>query len=70
MKFFLEWPAAAYLRRRSGKKGQTLVEYALILAVLTILLIAAFKLLGNNVTVIFSSMTTLLDTAQANTTGH
>jgi Flp pilus assembly pilin Flp len=47
------------------KEGQTLVEYALILAILTIVLLAAFSTLGQQVIRIFSAITTLLDTAQA-----
>ena len=50
---------------RSRKKGQTLVEYALILAVLTIVLILVFSFLGARIVVIFSAITNLLDTAQS-----
>jgi Flp pilus assembly pilin Flp len=52
-------------RRGSRKKGQTLVEYALILAVLTIVMVAVFSLLGARIVVIFSAITNLLDTAQS-----
>jgi Flp pilus assembly pilin Flp len=51
-------------RRVRRKKGQTLVEYALILAVITIVMIAVMSLLGARLVVIFSAITTLLDTAQ------
>ena len=51
--------------RASRKKGQTLVEYALILAVLTIVLVAVFSLLSARLVVIFSAITNLLDTAQS-----
>ena len=56
-----------FLRNRGGtrKKGQTLVEYALVLAVLTVVLIAAFSLLSARVLVIFSAITNILDTAQS-----
>jgi Flp pilus assembly pilin Flp len=51
---------AAFRHRR----GQTLVEYALILAVLTVVLIVSFQLLGTRIVLIFSSIANLLDTAQ------
>jgi len=53
------------LVRASRKRGQTLVEYALILAVLTVVMIASMHLLGTQLIVIFSSITGLLDTAQS-----
>jgi Flp pilus assembly pilin Flp len=55
---------ACYAGRPSRKKGQTLVEYALILAVLTIVLVAVFSLLSARLIVVFSAITNLLDTAQ------
>ncbi|HEV3271947.1 MAG TPA: hypothetical protein VGZ93_07190 [Candidatus Methylacidiphilales bacterium] len=56
---------ASIRRLCSGRKGQTLVEYALILAVLTIVLILCFELLSARIVVIFSAITNLLDTAQS-----
>ena len=53
---------ARAVRVRLG--GQTLVEYALILAVLAVVLIASFSLLGNHIVLVFSSITGVLDTAQ------
>jgi Flp pilus assembly pilin Flp len=50
---------------KSHKKGQTLVEYALILAILTVVMIAVTALLGKQIVVIFSAVTTILDTAQS-----
>ena len=50
--------------RFSRKNGQTLVEYALILTVLTIVLVAVFSLLSARIIVVFSAITNLLDTAQ------
>ncbi len=47
-----------------GKKGQTIVEYSLILAVIAIACLSAFSLLGNRLIQVFSTITTLLDTAQ------
>jgi len=55
---------ASTAARLSRRKGQTLVEYALILAVISIVLIAVFSLLSARIIVIFSAITTLLDTAQ------
>ena len=51
--------------RRSHRKGQTLVEYALILAIITIVMIAVMSLLGARIVVIFSAVVNLLDTAQS-----
>jgi len=51
--------------RFAGRKGQTLVEYTLILAVITIVLVAVFSLLSAKIIVVFSAITTILDTAQA-----
>jgi Flp pilus assembly pilin Flp len=53
---------AGLCRRR---QGQTLVEYALILAVVSILALSVFSALGNRIVVVFSAITSLLDTAQA-----
>ena len=61
IKPFLVATAARLYRR----KGQTLVEYALILAVLTIVMVAVFSLLGARIVVVFSAITNLLDTAQS-----
>jgi Flp pilus assembly pilin Flp len=51
-------------RKSRHKRGQTLVEYALILALVAVVCIGAFALLGNQIVQIFSKITTLLDTAQ------
>jgi Flp pilus assembly pilin Flp len=51
--------------RRPGRRGQTLVEYSLILAVLTVVMIAAFSFLDQRIVVIFSNIINLLDTAQS-----
>jgi Flp pilus assembly pilin Flp len=56
---------SVFPRSGSRKKGQTLVEYALILAVITIVLILVFSLLSARLVVIFSAITNLLDTAQS-----
>jgi Flp pilus assembly pilin Flp len=53
-------------RSRGGQpKGQTLVEYALVLAVIATLALAVFTALGNRVIYVFSAITSLLDTAQS-----
>jgi Flp pilus assembly pilin Flp len=52
---------AGLARRRNG---QTLVEYTLILAVLTVVMVAVFSLLSARIIVVFSAITNILDTAQ------
>jgi Flp pilus assembly pilin Flp len=53
-------------RRRAGRpRGQTLVEYALILGMISVLALSVFSALGNRVIYVFSAITSLLDTAQA-----
>lgn len=61
--FFHRWLQAR--RRASRSEGQTLVEYTLILAVISILALTVFTALGNRIIYIFSAITSLLDTAQA-----
>ncbi len=56
---------AALGSRFSRKEGQTLVEYSLVLAVLTVAMVACFTLLGNKIVVVFSAITNILDTAQS-----
>ncbi len=51
--------------RGSRLGGQTLVEYSLILAMISVLALAVFSALGNRVIIVFSAITSLLDTAQA-----
>jgi len=51
--------------RKRGKGGQTLVEYALILAVLTVVMIFCMRLLGARIIIIFSDIAAILDTAQS-----
>ena len=65
MRTVIEPFLVAFVRHVARKKGQTLVEYALILAVITIVMIAVMSLLGARLVVIFSAITTLLDTAQS-----
>ena len=51
------------LRRLKSKKGQTLVEYALILAFISVVAIAVLLALGNQVNRIFSTINSQLATA-------
>jgi Flp pilus assembly pilin Flp len=48
-----------------NRDGQTLVEYSLILAVISILAIGVFGALGSKVVYVFSEITSLLDTDQS-----
>ncbi len=52
------------LRRMKSKKGQTLVEYALILAFISVVAIAVLIQLGKNVTSVFSAINSQLQIAQ------
>jgi Flp pilus assembly pilin Flp len=65
MRTFVEQFIAALCRCGRRKDGQTLVEYTLILAVITVVLVAVFSLLSARIIVVFSAITNLLDTAQA-----
>ncbi len=64
MRFPTAHPHATPRVRSRRKKGQTLVEYALVLAVLTVVMIACMRLLGARIVIIFSDITAILDTAQ------
>jgi Flp pilus assembly pilin Flp len=64
MKLLLQ-PLQAIRKRFARREGQTLVEYALILAILTVVLILVFTALSARIVVIFSAITNLLDTAQS-----
>jgi len=64
MRFYIARPFAAHRHRASCRRGQTLVEYALVLVILTIVMIACMSLLGSRIVVIFSDITAILDTAQ------
>ncbi len=65
MRFLFAIPHAALRLRPARKRGQTLVEYALVLAVLTVVMIACMRLLGARIVVVFSDITAVLDTAQS-----
>jgi len=59
--------AKVALRRMKSKKGQTLVEYALILAFISVVAISVLIALGGQVKAVFSSVTSQL--ALANGSG-
>jgi Flp pilus assembly pilin Flp len=50
-------------RRRRNRKGQTLVEYALIIAFIALVAISVLIRLGTQVRIIFTTITTQLATA-------
>jgi len=59
-------PVLARVRRiRSRTKGQTLAEYALIMAILSIVAVAIYGLLDAQISKIFSGIANILDTAQS-----
>jgi Flp pilus assembly pilin Flp len=55
--------AKTALRRLKSKKGQTLVEYALILAFISVVAISVLIALGGQVTKVFTAITTQLANA-------
>ena len=57
--------ALAWSRRRPRCRGQTLVEYALILAVLSIVAIGVLINLGQQVKGVYSSIDSVIASAQA-----
>jgi Flp pilus assembly pilin Flp len=66
MHAFLSFFGSARARlARQSRRGQTLVEYTLILAVIVIVCIGVLTALGNKVIYVFSTIESLLDTAQA-----
>ena len=54
-----------YAKADGMARGQTMAEYALILAVLTVVMIFCMRLLGARIVVIFSDIAAILDTAQS-----
>ena len=57
--------AKAALRRMKSKKGQTLVEYALILAFISVVAISVLIALGNQVKSVFTTITSQLAVASS-----
>jgi Flp pilus assembly pilin Flp len=52
------------LRRARGKRGQTLVEYALILAFISVVAISVLIALGERVKSVFTTISSQLSAAQ------
>jgi pilus assembly protein Flp/PilA len=50
-----------YLELRNSEEGQTLAEYAILLALIAIVVLVAIFLLGTNISIIFSSIAEALD---------
>ncbi len=57
--------AKSALRRAKSKKGQTLVEYALILAFISVVAISVLIALGNQVKSVFTTITSQLAVASS-----
>jgi Flp pilus assembly pilin Flp len=57
--------AKVALRRMKSKKGQTLVEYALILAFISVVAISVLIALGNQVKSVFTTITSQLSVASS-----
>ena len=55
----------ALWRFKQNKSGQTLVEYALILAFISVVAIVVLQALGTKVTSVFSTINSKLDQAQS-----
>ena len=55
----------ALWRFKQNKSGQTLVEYALILAFISVVAIVVLQALGTKVTQVFATINTKLDAAQS-----
>jgi len=51
--------------RRRQKRGQTLVEYALILTFISVVAISVLIRLGNEIRVVFSTITSQLSVAES-----
>jgi len=56
--------ARAALRRMKSKQGQTLVEYALILAFISVVAISVLIALGNQVKSVFTTISSQLQYSQ------
>ena len=57
--------AKSALRRMKNRKGQTLVEYALILAFISVVAISVLIALGNQVKGVFTTITSQLAVASS-----
>jgi Flp pilus assembly pilin Flp len=56
---------SSLMRRRTSRRGQTLVEYALILAIISVVAIGVMISLGKQVTGVYSTITSVVASAQA-----
>jgi Flp pilus assembly pilin Flp len=54
-----------FMKNRKSKKGQTLVEYALILAFISVVAISVLINLGNTIRSVFSTINSQLKMAQS-----
>jgi Flp pilus assembly pilin Flp len=54
-----------WARRRAGRHGQTLVEYGLILAIISVVAIGSMISLGQGVKGVYSSITSVVASAAA-----
>jgi Flp pilus assembly pilin Flp len=61
MRYFLRF--AAWVNDRDNEEGQTLVEYALIIALVSVVLIGALQLMTGALTNIFGFITSTLNSA-------
>ena len=55
----------ARVQRRAGRAGQTLVEYALILAIISVVCVGVIYNLGQKVGGVYSTITSVVASAQA-----
>ena len=52
-------------RQRASRRGQTLVEYALILAIISVVAISVMITLGKSISGVYSMITSVVASAQA-----
>jgi Flp pilus assembly pilin Flp len=62
---FLACAPALGKSSRFLRRGQTLVEYALILAIISVVAVGVMKALGSSVKVVYSAITSNVASAQA-----
>jgi len=65
MKKQINFSRKAAIVRRAQRSGQTLVEYALILAFISVVAIVVLQALGSKVTSVYSTINAQLATAQS-----
>jgi Flp pilus assembly pilin Flp len=52
-------------RKRASRRGQTLVEYALILAIISVVAVSVLITLGKSISGVYSMVTSVVASAQA-----